>query len=159
MRQYKFMSLSILLFFLVMLGHFLYFSLYTRHFFDIKCVAHFTVARNELNTNMTVTSVLTLKPDFTGRMQMSGSVTTNRNIQAVLRFVEFDYEIDSEEVLKLNNFRLSKYAGDSMDESFFHEEIIDLGPDKTHFFTLERVNDLIIIGNGHSPVFICVKNN
>lgn len=100
-------------------------------------------------------TVLVLRPDETGYMDMTGRVETTGNHYVTSRTIKFSYLSEGDNIYYLEDMSTDKYASDNTPDNLMNSVFFSISK-KGRYMTLEKINNGYIVGNLHSPVLICV---
>ena len=124
--------------------------------FEAQCDATFEYRNSSGNLVLPLTATLILRRNATGVIQMSGVFYSNDSNFRVLRNISFDYSKENSGLYNISNIRLSKSNYDNVDDDFMANNFFSAGTGKERFMSVLKVKNTLIVGNVHSPVFICV---
>lgn len=100
--------------------------------------------------------VLVLRPEGTGYIDMSGNVNFQSRDYVAFREIKFSYEREEDDIFKMTHMELIKHASDSVPDKLMDSVFFSMSHEKARYMTVNRIHNAYIIGNLHSPVFMCV---
>ncbi|MFZ5177137.1 hypothetical protein ACOY5X_12565 [Enterobacter kobei] len=119
----------------------------------------FSVLRGEefaMKFNHAESITLVLNPDRRGYVSFSGNVSYEGKNNVLQRDILFQYEKESSGVYKLYDVKTVKHFRDTTPDILVEQFILDTHRDKTIRMTFVRTGNALVVGNLHSPVFMCV---
>lgn len=141
---------------LVIACNLLYFTVYRGKVLNDSCVS---VMRTEEYTSgfySTVTTTLVLNTDNSGYIAFSGDISNHGKTMTLLRELMFKYEKVSNSIYKMSNIETVKYPIDSAPDALVDSMFFSTQHGNARYMTVGKINNSYIIGNLHSPIFICV---
>ncbi|WP_334755839.1 FidL-like protein [Enterobacter quasiroggenkampii] len=136
--------------------NYIYFILNRGEFFNDSCVS---VMRTEEQTSgfiSTETVTLVLNPDKSGYIAFSGDINNHGKMMTLYRELRFKYEKESDDIYKMTNIETVKHSRDNAPDALVDSVLFSTQHEKARYMTLGKIKNSYVIGNLHSPVFICV---
>lgn len=100
--------------------------------------------------------VLVLSPQEYGYIDMSGYVKHNENTSIISRKIKFAYEREADETYKISGLILVKQTSDNTPDEIMDRVFFTISHQNERNFNLRRVSNAYVIGNLHSPIYMCV---
>lgn len=155
----KIKTQKVILSFLVLLliaCNFIYFTLNQGEVFNDTCVSVLRTEEQKSGFLSTETATLVLKPDNNGYIAFSGDISNHGNVMTLLRELRFKYEKESDDIYKMTNIETVKHSRDNAPDALIDSVFFSTLHEKARYMTLGKIKNSYVIGNLHSPVFICV---
>lgn len=124
--------------------------------FNAQCTTSFEYRNNSRNLTLPITATLVLRKNATGFLEMSGFFHLNGEHLTVSRNIKFDYSKINASLFKITNIKSEKDKADNVDDDFLSTVFFSIGTGRERFMSVLNEKNTLIIGNVHSPVFICV---
>ncbi|MBS6004100.1 MAG: hypothetical protein KIC48_16555 [Citrobacter sp.] len=100
--------------------------------------------------------VLVLSPQEYGYIDMSGQVTYEGRGNTLNRKIKFAYEKEVDDIYMISGLTLIKQTSDTAPDGLMDRIFFTISHEKERNMTVKRVSNAYVIGNLHSPVFMCV---
>lgn len=136
--------------------NFIYFTLNRGEVFNDSCVAVLRTEEQNSGFNSTETLTLVLNPDKSGYIAFSGDINNHGKMMTLYRELRFKYEKESDDIYKMTNIETVKHSRDNAPDALVDSVFFSTQHEKARYMTLGKINNSYVIGNLHSPVFICV---
>lgn len=109
---------------------------------------------NDFISNETVT--LVMKPDRSGYISFSGEISYKNKTTNFSRDIRYNYEKESGELYRFYDIITVKHPRDNTPDELVDSIFFSTSHDKARHMTASKIQNAYIIGNLHSPVFMCV---
>lgn len=149
-------KIAVISLFLVIVFDVIYFKSKVDDSLNEECSTTFVYKNNRAGLAMPVNGTLILKSNATGLIELSGIVSLRGSPHRLARVISFDYERENASVFKLTDMMLEKHSGDDLDNDFLDANFFSMKNEPSRHMILTKVDNAFIIGNLHSPVFMCV---
>lgn len=136
--------------------NFIYFTLNRGEVFNDSCVAVLRTEEKNSEFNSTETLTLVLNPDKSGYIAFSGDINNHGKMMTLYRELRFKYEKESDDIYKMTNIETVKHSRDNAPDALVDSVFFSTQHEKARYMTLGKFKNSYVIGNLHSPVFICV---
>lgn len=103
-----------------------------------------------------VNAVLVMNPNETAYIDLSGFVEYKTQKFVLAREIKFKYDKEGEDIYRLTDMGLVKHASDNAPDNLIDSVFFSMNHEKERFMTVKRIKNAYIVGNLHSPVFMCV---
>lgn len=134
----------------------LYFTSNQGENFNDTCVSVLRTEERISGFHSTETIRLVLNADNSGYIAFSGNINLHEKVMTLYREFRFTYEKESNGLYKLSNIETVKHSSDNAPDTLIDSVFFSTHNDKARYMTLGKIMNAYIIGNLHSPVFICV---
>lgn len=123
---------------------------------DDHCTAVMEFHDTESGFSAGMNVVLVLNPKEYGYIDMSGHVTYKGNYYTLSREIKFTYENEGNNIYKLSELTQIKQTSDTTPDRLMDSIFFSMSHEKARNMTLKRIRNAYVVGNLHSPVFMCV---
>lgn len=124
--------------------------------YNSQCTTYFEYRNNSRNSALPITATLVLRKNATGFLEMSGFFYLDGERLTVSRNINFNYSKENAVLYKISNIKSEKTKTDNVDDDFISTFFFSSGTGRERFMSVLKERNTLIIGNVHSPVFICV---
>ena len=100
---------------------------------------------------------LVMNPNMRGYISFSGDISLEEKKMVLSREINFSYKKDSDGIYKLYDFKTSKRLRDTAPDTIVDHFLFSSTHEKARLMTLSKIQNTFLIGNLHSPVFMCIK--
>lgn len=140
----------------VMLFNITYLTLHKGSILNDTCVS--VLRTQEFNSHFmsTETATLVMNPDHSGYIAFSGSMKSNDKIMTLFREIRFTYEKESDDIYKISDIETVKHLRDNAPDTLVDSVFFSTSHEKARYMTVSKIMNAYVIGNLHSPVFMCV---
>lgn len=91
-----------------------------------------------------------------GYIDMSGHVTHKGENYTLSREIKFIYKDESPDIYEISRLTLIKQASDTTPNELMDSIFFSMNYEMARHMTVRRIRNAYVIGNLHSPVFMCV---
>lgn len=122
---------------------------------DVFCRAYYSQESESGNYTMSSSFIFNFKENGTARISIDGIVKLYDNTYFVSRNLDINYKHIEKNIYKLSNSVIFKSGRDSLPNELFEKNIFSFSESSDQFFTINKMDNVWLIGNLHSPGFIC----
>lgn len=133
-----------------------YFSLNRGGILNDACVSVLRTQEFTSNFISNETVTLVMNPDRSGYISFSGNMLLNGNATTLFRDIKFNYQKESDDIYKLYNIQTIKHSRDNAPDALVDSIFFSTSHEKARYMTVNKIKNSYVIGNLHSPVFMCV---
>ncbi|KFK93399.1 hypothetical protein IV04_17190 [Serratia sp. Ag1] len=140
----------------IILCNILYFSYDRGAILNDSCVS--VLRMQEFTTGFSSTETLTLvvNPNKSGYIALSGNVFYQGKPMILFREIRFRYEKETHDIYKLYDIETVKNSRDNTPDSLIESVFFSTKHQKPRYMIVRKIMNAYVIGNLHSPVFMCV---
>lgn len=121
-----------------------------------SCTAVFDTHDTASDFQTLVNAVMVMNPNESAFIDLSG-IVEHRNQKYVLsREIKFKYDKEGEDIYRMTDLSMVKHGSDTAPDSLLDSIFFSINHENARFMTVKRIKNAYIIGNLHSPVFMCV---
>lgn len=148
--------LLVLLVLMVIVFNFFYFTFNRGEVLNDSCVSVFRIEDHTNELHSIETAKLVFNPDKSGYIALSGNVSEYGKVMTLSRDLNFKYEKENKNIYKMTNIETVKHSKDNVPDALFNSMFLSTQHEKARYMTVDKIMNSYVIGNLHSPVFICV---
>lgn len=141
---------------LLIASNILFFTSNQGEIFNDTCVSVLRTEERISGFHSTETIRLVLNTDNSGYIAFSGNINLHEKVMTLYREFRFTYEKESNGLYRLSNIETVKHSSDNAPDTLIDSVFFSTHHEKARYMTLGKIMNSYIIGNLHSPVFICV---
>lgn len=141
---------------LILICDYYYLTHKAHNVLNVECNSTFEIKNNHAQLTMPVNGTLVIRADATGLIELTGFAMIGGSSYKLSRGLTFKYEQDNEGIYKLTNISEVIHAGDQVKNEFLNSNFFSFNTENSRNMSLVKINNAFIIGNLHSPVFMCV---
>ncbi|EHF4936930.1 FidL-like protein [Enterobacter hormaechei] len=121
-----------------------------------SCTSVFDTRDSAAGFQTQVNAVLVMNPNETAYIDLSG-IAEYKNQKFVLsREIKFKYDKEGEDIYRLTDMGQVKHASDNAPDNLIDSVFFSMNHEKERFMTVKKIKNAYVVGNLHSPVFMCV---
>ncbi|WP_434638748.1 FidL-like protein [Klebsiella sp. I138] len=124
--------------------------------FSDTCTSVFSMENLSSSFTSSVDTMIVFRRDKSAYIAFSGQLNADNRTMILSRDIHFHYEKDSRNVYQMNHISTVKHAADNTSDAIMDALFFSISKEKVRYMTVDRINNAYVIGNLHSPVFMCV---
>lgn len=134
-----------------------------RNTINIYCVSSYSAPSLPENISINGTLVIRLGKNNKGSFNISGKISQNGQHQEstkelILREITFDYTVEGDGFITINNSKTARSASDKISDEFFNKNVWDLSW-TSRKIKITQINNAWLFGTSFSPTVMCVNKN
>ncbi|HHU0636855.1 TPA: FidL-like protein [Enterobacter hormaechei subsp. xiangfangensis] len=148
--------LLLLIMLLSVLGNAIYFYLNRGDRLDVSCVSVLRTHEYAIGFKSTETATLVMSPNHSGYISFSGKVFYENKTMQFFREIRFNYHKEGDGNYKIFDINTFKHPSDNAPDALIDSVFFSTSQEKSRFMNLTKIYNAYVIGNLHSPVFMCI---
>lgn len=120
------------------------------------CSAVFAMRDTPAHFSAKLNIYLTMRDNNTGFLDMAGTLNRDGVDTTTARTWNFDYRLQNGNTLHLTRIAMAKRAADNAPDDLVDKLLFSTGSDNGRYVKIAVLNNAWVIGNLHSPQFVCV---
>ncbi|MGG6196332.1 FidL-like protein [Pantoea allii] len=124
--------------------------------FSGTCTSVFSMENFSSSFTSSVDATIVFRSDKSAYIAFSGQLDADNRTMILSRDMHLRYEKDSRNVYQMNHISTVKHAADNTSDALMDTFFFSISKEKVRYMTVDRINNAYVIGNLHSPVFMCV---
>lgn len=149
-------SLLFLIIALSILVNLLYFYLNKGNSLNSSCISVLRTHEYANNFASTETATLVMNPNRKGYISFSGKILYEKKTMTFFRDIRFNYQKEGDGIYRIFNITTIKYPSDDSPDALIDSVFFSTSHENERFMNLTKIKNAYVIGNLHSPVFMCV---